>query len=320
MTAATWIVQRTTSRRFPFRIVIQRDGRTLLAVRARSAWPGPGENIFCLREYELDPDEQLETLESVAVRGLTRIGRKLAVILDRPRRKRCEFLVVRKKSRTLDAERGHEDSLRRASGRVGESAPSYEIEQIFFRTEAGIRGHRSRARLELRLPTKTLSIVIDSAERYPWRFPNAEVTRRRLDVGDYALVAGERIMALIERKSFDNLVSDLGAIQALHHQFAHLARSPAAAVVVEARYGDFLDERRLTGRWPPSFVGRALAELGAAHPRLPLVFAGSRKLANVWAYRFFNACAGRAEGEQGEGEGEQFPLAFGSPALLEVDS
>jgi len=37
------------------------DG-VLLAVRAQSSWPGPGQQIFCLRENTLDPDEQLDTI------------------------------------------------------------------------------------------------------------------------------------------------------------------------------------------------------------------------------------------------------------------
>ena len=32
----------------------------MLAVRAQASWPGPGQQIFCLRERELDPAEPLE--------------------------------------------------------------------------------------------------------------------------------------------------------------------------------------------------------------------------------------------------------------------
>lgn len=47
---AYWTVERTRDRRFPFRITIEQDRRTLLAVRAQNAWPGAGSQIFCLRE------------------------------------------------------------------------------------------------------------------------------------------------------------------------------------------------------------------------------------------------------------------------------
>jgi hypothetical protein len=182
---ALWIVERTQNRRFPVRIAIEQGGRLLLAVRAQSAWPGPGQQIFCLRERGTDPDEALEPVERVPIANLRQIGRKLAVVLDRPSRKRCELLTVAKPYRDKDG--------------------SYE--QIFFRTESGIRAHRSRARAELRPAAggdgAPLRVAIDSAERYPWRFPGAVVERRKLRAGDYALLDGDSVTAVLERKSYD---------------------------------------------------------------------------------------------------------------------
>jgi hypothetical protein len=264
-----WTVERGTGARFPYRVAIEREGRTVLAVRAPSPWPGPGQQIFCLREDPNDADEPRELVERVPVLRMTRIGRKLSIVLDRALRKRCEFLSITKTYRD----------------RPG----SYE--QIFFRTESGIRAHRSRTRLELQPRHSTMDVVIDSGEKYAWRFPGARLTNRKLPAGDYALLDGERIAALVERKSFENLLHDLGAMQALHHVLADLARYDCAALVVEAQYADFLDPRRLEGRWPAAFVAKAIAEITALHPRLPVIFAGNRKLANQWVYRFFEACA-----------------------------
>lgn len=196
----TWTVHRTGHPRFPFRVAVEREGRTVLAVRAAAAWPGPGQQVFCLREDGSDPDEPMTLVERVPVVRCTRLGRKLAVVLDRPTRRRCEFLFVAKPYRD----------------RPG------TYEQVFFRTEAGIRSHRSRSRLEVRGGDGELQLVIDSSERDAWRFPGAAVTTRKLPAGDYALLDGERIAAVVERKSFDNLLGDLGAIQALHHALAHL--------------------------------------------------------------------------------------------------
>jgi hypothetical protein len=273
---AIWSVQRTLSRRFPFRVAIEEDGRTILAVRAASPWPGPGQQVFCMREDALDAAESLEPVEQAPILSLSRLGRKLAVVLDRPLRKRCEFLFIDKPRR--------------------DGSGTYE--QVFFRTESGIRSHRSRTRLEIQRSDAVLHVVIDSGEKYPWRFPGAELATRKLPAGDYALLAGERVAAVVERKSFDNLLSDLGQLQALHHALSHLGRYERAALVVEAQYADFLDEKRLTGRWPPSFVARALAEVAAMHSRLPIVFCGNRKLANQWTYRFFLACANRQDAPQ----------------------
>lgn len=274
-----WIITRTRLARFPFRIRIERQGRAIFAVRAQSSWPGPGQQIFCLRDETPDQPDPGEEIERVPILGMDRVGRKLAVSLDRGMRKRAEFLSITKT---------------RADG------ASYQ--QIFFRTESGIRAHRSRARVELLAkPDTDATILIDSAERYPWTFAEATTLRRKLAVGDYAVLHGHAIAAVVERKSFDNLLGDLGAIQALHQVCANLALAPRAALVVEAEYGDFLDPKRLAGRWPPSHIGRALAELHALHPRLPIVFAGNRKLANAWAAQFFQAAhraAAVADGPQ----------------------
>lgn len=268
-----WIVERTASRRFPFRVSIEQGGRLVAAFRVQARWPGPGQQVFCLRERELDPAEPLEELERVPVAHLGRVGRKLTVALDRPTRKRCEFLVVRK-----DRKNG---------------GGAYE--QVFFRTQGAIRAHRSRTRVELAATESPLAIVVDSAERYAWRFPGAETRHRPLAAGDYALLDGERVLAVVERKSFDNLLTDVGAIQALHQQLADLASHDHPALVIEAQYRDFLDPARVRGRWPPAHLARVLAEIAALHPGLPVVYAGNRKLANIWVEKFFRAVRAGAE-------------------------
>jgi len=94
---AEWTVEHTQHRRFPFRITIRQSGREILAVRVQARWPGPGQQIFCLRETSLDADEYLEPVEHERVAHLGRVGRKITVALDRGSRKRCEFLTIRKR-------------------------------------------------------------------------------------------------------------------------------------------------------------------------------------------------------------------------------
>jgi len=263
--AAHWIVERTQSTRFPFRIRVEQDGRTLFAVRAQSKWPGAGKQIFCLREAELDPAEALEPEERVPVLHLRRLGRKLSVTLDRPQRKRCEFLKLEKQRR--------------------DGSGTYE--QIFLRTELAARAHRTSGRAELSTRL-ALEVVVDTAERYPWRFPGASVTRRSLPVGDYALTHKERLLAVVERKSFPNFLRDMCELRGLHQQIAELGSYAHAALVVEAQYADLGKPDRI-GRWPAAHLLRVVGELAALHPSVPVVFAGNRKLANVWTQRFFAA-------------------------------
>ncbi|MCX7891447.1 MAG: ERCC4 domain-containing protein [Burkholderiales bacterium] len=243
----------------------------LWAVRARHGWPGPGANVFCLRERGLDPAEPLVEVERAPVQAFVRLRQKLTVTLGRPQRKRCEFPLLTR-------------PLKDGTG---------VYEQIFFRTESAIRAHKTRGRVELGRAAG-LEVAIDSAERYPWSFPGARVERRKLPAGDYALVKAGCILAVAERKTLDNLLTDFGALKALHQTLAGLGAFARAALVVEAQYADFLDESKLR-QWPARHAARVLAEIAALHPRLPIVFAGNRKLANAWVQAWFAAVAAEAQ-------------------------
>lgn len=263
---ATWTIQETFDERFPFRIAVEQNGRVLFAVRAKAPWPGAGTQVFCLRERELAIDELLTEIERVPVLQFARLGRKLSITLDRAQRKRCEFLILEKP--------------RKDGG-------SYE--QVFFRTEAAVRAHKSSKRAELSTRSdEALDIVIDSRERYPWSFPAATVLRRNLPVGDYALMHDERPLAIVERKTLENLLGDLAELKGLHQQLSELSAWPHAALVIEAQYADFGNPERI-GRWPAAHLLRVLGELPALFPHVQCVFAGNRKLANVWTQRWFAA-------------------------------
>jgi hypothetical protein len=68
---------------------------------------------------------------------------------------------------------------------------------------------RKQARPNVRTPTARaagladLQIVVDSHERYPWRFATqqASTVSRALPCGDYGALAEGRLVAVVERKS-----------------------------------------------------------------------------------------------------------------------
>jgi hypothetical protein len=121
--ATRWRVFETGTERFPYRIAIVQGGRETLVLRTQARWPGPGAQVFCLRETEA-PADLPEPLEDVAIANVKRFGRKLSLVLARSRRKRCDFLFL---------ERPYKN-------RPG------EYEQIFFRTQQSLRQHKSRGR------------------------------------------------------------------------------------------------------------------------------------------------------------------------------
>ena len=69
------------------------------------------------------------------------------------------------------------------------------------------------------------------------------MTRRKLPVGDYALVEDERLVAVVERKTRENLLDNVHELKGLHQQLAELGSYPHAVVVVEAQYADFVEPR-----------------------------------------------------------------------------
>lgn len=222
-----WIVEATGNPRFPFRIALEQDGKTIFAVRAQDAWPGTKGHLFCIRDgSEREERDLFVEKERVPVLKFERFGKSLRVLLDRPTRKRCEFLIIEKPYKTKEG----------------------AYEQIFFRTQAGIHSHKSKSRVSLQSVKTTLQILVDTQERYPWKFPKAEEKRAKLPAGDYALVFDDTIEAVVERKTFDNLLSDFGSIATMHQALNELSTYPFSALVIEANYGDFLDPERLENR------------------------------------------------------------------------
>jgi hypothetical protein len=271
MSVGFWILERCASERFPYRLQILKGQEPWLTLRVQDRWPAANRNIFCLREKEPPGlGEVLEEVERVPVVALQRRGRRLSVVLDRKRYKRCDFLFLTK----------------RYKGR-----PSEEYEQIFWQTQQSMRQRRPRARLVSAGATYDLTVRVASEERYPWRFPGSSTVRGRLPIGDYALVDGDEVMAVVERKTFENLLADFGVMPLLHQRLLELAAYGHHALVIEAPYEDFLAGKKVH-HYTPAFCARAIAELYAAHPALRIVFCANRKTANEWTRNYFAAVWG----------------------------
>jgi hypothetical protein len=270
---AEWIESETGNPRFPYRIEIRRGAERVIALWVQARWPGGGKQIFCLREGDggdeegFDPSEFRE-IERVPITRLERYGKQLSVILDRSTRKRCNFLFLEKRYKNKPG----------------------TYEQIFFRTQAGMQQHRSSSRVNLHAHG-AYRVIIDSAERYPWKFGGVPTERRRLPAGDYAVEVDGELAAVAERKTFDNMLSDFGSVRVLHEKLRDLSRRQHAALVIEAEYRDFLDTAKLAGRWRAAHAARVLSELHVLHPGVQIIYAGSRKAAEQWCAAWFAARA-----------------------------
>lgn len=248
-----------TGTRLPYilRLPVSGEGRIFLATR--ETWPR-GTDLFC---YQVPnwPDEA-ELVDEVPIEACWRAGAAVHLVLRRRSNRRSLFVWTRKGDRTL----------------------------VFWRSEATMR----RARPGIRVPLarafgEPLAIAVDVGERYPWRFAGREATtdRRRLPVGDYALISDEEIAAVVERKTAADFATaavdgQLGLVLAELGQVRH------AALVVEGRLSDVL---KAADRVKPGWLLNVIAALQVEHPRVSWMFAETRPLAEEWAYRWLAAAA-----------------------------
>jgi hypothetical protein len=146
-------------------------------------------------------------------------------------------------------------------------------EAIFWQTAKTVK----QVRPGLRVPTRRasgwreLEVVQDTRERYGYRFATqqARVVKRALPVGDYGVEVDGAVVAAVERKSLQDLAGRL-ADGNLAFAMAELSSLPNAAVVVEARYADlFAGSRKHAEEWTFRFLGAAAAEHAAEDPPGP---------------------------------------------------
>jgi hypothetical protein len=227
-----------------------------VVLKVRDTWPRTSK-VYCHRAPGWPGD--VDVVERVPVRSCVRRGAAIDLVLDRGRENRSQFVFTTARGR----------------------------EVIFWQSARTAK----QARPNVSLPTQRASggrveILVDSHERYAWRFSHqqATTTRRALAAGDYAVELDGSVVAAVERKSLADLVATLTEGR-LRYLLAELAALPRAAVVVEDRYSSVFK----LGRVRPAVVVEGLAEAQVRFPAVPIVFCESRALAQEWTYRFLGA-------------------------------
>ena len=241
-----------------------------LLLKAKDAWPRTAK-VYCHRLDEWPDDAEI--IEEVGVRSCERRGRAVDLVLDRGQQHRSQFVFVTVRGR----------------------------EAIFWQTARTAAASRPGVRIPSRRASgvRDLEIVVDTRERYGYRFAGQQATVRKapLRAGDYAVELGGDVVGAVERKSVSDLVRRLVDGQ-LAFAMADLATIPHAAVVVDGRYQDALGAEHVR----PGFIGDLLARIAVRYPSVPVIFPGSRKLAEEWTYRFLAAAYAEAVGEQRFGD------------------
>lgn len=226
-----------------------------IVLKAKEDWPR-ASRVYCHRVEDGWPDG-VEATQTVAVKLCRRRGSAIDLVLDRRSNQRSQFVFTTLRGR----------------------------EAIFWQTPKAARGARPGVRIPRRRAAglDELAIVIDTRERYPYRFAGRPVTTSRaaLSAGDYAVMVGDVVVACVERKTADDFRTSL-TDGSLAFVMAELSTLPAAAVVVEDRYSSMLRSEYVE----PGWLAELVARVQVRHPSVPLVFCEARKFAEEWTYRF----------------------------------
>ncbi|MFN2464437.1 MAG: ERCC4 domain-containing protein [Candidatus Dormibacteria bacterium] len=243
--------------RLPYLVWLPVDGG--LVLKARQTWPRAAR-VFC--SHEGTPwDDSGGIIDEVAVLLCRRRGAAIDLVLDRPQLARSQFVFTTARGRPA----------------------------VWWQTQKTVQAANPGARVPKGRAAGPITITVDTREKYGWRFATREVTieRRALRAGDYAAVIGESVLAVVERKTMENLANSLSD-GTLAFQLQRLGELGPAAVVVEGDYPDLFRTQPGRGSWLADMLGR----LAVRYPEVPIIFAGSRKFAEEWTYRYFGAAIG----------------------------
>ena len=218
--------------------------------------------MFCTDEGT-SWDEGAEVVDEADVLVCRRRGAAIDLVLDRPQLARSQFVFTHARGRRA----------------------------VWWQTQKTVRAANPGSRLPSGRAAGPMTIAVDTREKYGWRFANRGVAleRRALLAGDYAVIVEGAPAGIIERKTLENLATSLsdGSIAFQMQRLAEAGRR-AAAIVVEGDYPDLFRTQPGRGSWLADMLGR----LAVRYPEVPVVFAGSRRFAEEWAYRFFGAVMG----------------------------
>ncbi|MBR7838153.1 ERCC4 domain-containing protein [Actinospica durhamensis] len=250
-------VNPNTSSSLPFLLLVPYGEGLLLASAGK--WPRE-RSIFCMelpsRCWPRSPD----LVDRSRVLACERRGASIDVVLDRPVRNRSQLVFTTCRGREMIFWQSPQARVRYPERSVVPAS-----------TAAGLSG---------------LEIIVDTREKdgYDFAYQPVRLVRHRLACGDYGVVHDGRLVAAVERKSLPDLAGSL-ANHRLEYALAELAALPRAAVVIEEDYGQlFALEHSREAR-----IADRLARLQVRYQSVPIIFLGTRGLAQEWIYRFLGA-------------------------------
>jgi hypothetical protein len=193
-----------TDSSLPFLVRLPLGDRPVV-LKVRDTWPRTAK-IYCHRADAWPDLDDVEIVERVPVVSCVRRGAAIDLVLDRGRENRSQFVFTKARGRDV----------------------------VFWQTARV----RKQARPNVSTPTaraagRVLEVIVDTRERYAWKFSNHQATTltRSLTTGDYAVEVDNTTVAVVERKSIEDLASTILGGK-LWTMLAALATVDHAAVVV----------------------------------------------------------------------------------------
>ena len=204
------------SKQFPYRLFLEETPGNFRVFDVQDRWPGGGKKIFCASLGTVTKDKLPtdEPIECCVISSLSWYGKKLMITIDRPTRKRCWFIFLKKEYK---------------------NKPGEFYEQVFWITRSSAIQRRAGAYIPHTGKETQLEIWIDNRERYPYRFAKGTIEKKQLSVGDYALIKEGSIIALAERKTLIGFLSEIPYLDNLRANFQELAGIATHRIVLFAR-------------------------------------------------------------------------------------
>jgi len=230
-----------------------------LVLRTAGTWPRTNA-LYCYPVATSEWPADAEVVEAIPLRSCVRRGAAIDLVAARSRENRSQLVFTTAR---------------------GRDAVFWQAPRTRRQARPNVGTPKARA-----AGISELEVIVDAHEQYPYRFGSQAVrtVRRALPCGDYGLTIEGRLVAAVERKSLEDLISSLTSGR-LRYALGELASLPRAAVVVEDRYSQVFRSDRV----PPALVADGLAECQVRWPEVAIVFCETRRLAEEWTYRYLAA-------------------------------
>lgn len=143
-------------------------------------------------------------------------------------------------------------------------------------------------KLPAKFPDQSMTVLIDTREQLPYRFPACSIRFCTLPTGDYS-VAGLESHVAVERKSLEDLVQSCGrGRKRFDRELDRLRSYRVRGLVIEGSWQD-IEEGEWRGKMTSRQVGSSLISFVARG--IPVIMAGDRRRGEHLTYSLLRRAA-----------------------------